>query len=415
MNFQTIIINEGNVRTDYFYPFSVLHPVWELRIGATRLFEKYLIQYPNINLNFYSPKRDILESFLIRFELDNKLNLNTNILTLDSNILPNFELFNFLETLEKLSNDKSYLFTFKDVIVGSFLGKDMLKSNINLSVITDYKSNIYDNSEIINISNITRLNYLWDSIYENRNAIDFDSKYFENIQDVKQYINLSIINEENVKIGKNVKILPGVVLDASEGVIIIDHNAIIMANAVIVGPAYIGKNTVIKIGAKIYEDTSIGNNCKVGGEVEASIIQSYSNKQHDGFLGHSFISEWVNLGADTNTSDLKNTYQNIKVLLNNEEIDTEKMFLGLLCGDHTKSAINTQFNTGTVAGVCGILVREGFLPRFIKSFSWGGKSDSPKYKLSKAIETAEIVLKRRNKTLNEIEKRLLSLEFDKTK
>ena len=121
---------------------------------------------------------------------------------------------------------------------------------------------------------------------------------------------------------------------------------------------------------KIYGKTSIGETCKIGGEVENSIVHAYSNKQHDGYLGHSYLCEWVNLGADTNTSDLKNTYGEIKVNLENKEINTHRIFLGLLCGDHTKAGINTMFTTGTVAGIAGILVNEWFLPNTIPSFSW---------------------------------------------
>jgi UDP-N-acetylglucosamine diphosphorylase/glucosamine-1-phosphate N-acetyltransferase len=186
-----------------------------------------------------------------------------------------------------------------------------------------------------------------------------------------------------------------------------------MSNTVIYGPCYIGKNSTIKPGAKIYPNTSIGEWCKVGGEVENSIFQAYSNKQHEGFLGHSFISEWVNLGADTNNSDLKNTYSNISMQLPHKLVNTNRIFLGLICGDHTKSGINSMFTTGTVSGLCGILVKEWFLPNYIKSYTWGGKTNSPIYKFEKAIETAKIVMLRRNKELCEEEIELLKLEYER--
>jgi UDP-N-acetylglucosamine diphosphorylase/glucosamine-1-phosphate N-acetyltransferase len=184
-----------------------------------------------------------------------------------------------------------------------------------------------------------------------------------------------------------------------------------MPQSTIYGSCYIGCNTTIKVGAKIFSKTSIGPWCKVGGENENAIIQSYSNKQHDGYLGHSYLCEWVNIGAGSNTSDLKNTYGNIKVQLREKEINTERMFMGLLCGDHTKSAINTAFTTGTTAGICGILVADGFLPNVIPSFAWRGTKGCSQYKIDKALETAQIVMQRRNKKLLPEEIELIEQEY----
>ncbi|MFA7626651.1 MAG: hypothetical protein WCZ17_06340, partial [Candidatus Kapaibacterium sp.] len=217
----------------------------------------------------------------------------------------------------------------------------------------------------------------------------------------------------DIRIGNNVKISPSVVIDASEGKVLIDDDVKIMPQATILGPCFIGKGTTVKIGAKIYGETSIGPMCKVGGEIENTIIHAFSNKQHEGFLGHSYIGEWVNLGADTNNSDLKNTYGEINMILPHKEVKSGRIFLGLMCGDHTKSGINTMFTTGTVAGTCAILVKEWFLPNFIKSFSWGGKSNSPAFRFHKAIETAKIVMQRRGKVLTEEEIELLRLEYER--
>ncbi|HRT68391.1 MAG TPA: glucose-1-phosphate thymidylyltransferase, partial [Bacteroidota bacterium] len=138
--------------------------------------------------------------------------------------------------------------------------------------------------------------------------------------------------------------------------------------------------------------------------------QSYANKQHDGFVGDSFISEWVNLGADTNTSNLKNNYAPIKIKIENEEINTGMMFLGLLCGDHTKSGINSMFNTGTICGISAMLVDEWYQPKFIPSFMWGGGKKSTIYEFDKAIETARVVMQRRGKILTDEEIHLMKKE-----
>jgi len=227
----------------------------------------------------------------------------------------------------------------------------------------------------------------------------------------KIYEGAIILNKDNVIIEEGAEIKPGVVLDAEEGPIYIGKNAKIMPNATIIGPAYIGDNTSIKIGAKIYENTSIGEYCKIGGEVEGSVIHSYSNKQHDGFLGHSYIMQWVNLGADTNNSDLKNNYGSVKVYINDKLIDSGSMFVGLFMGDHSKSSINTMFNTGSVIGVSCNIFGEGFPPKYVPSFCWGGKDTFTTYDIEKAIDVAKRVMKRRYKDFTEIEENLFRTTF----
>jgi UDP-N-acetylglucosamine diphosphorylase/glucosamine-1-phosphate N-acetyltransferase len=215
----------------------------------------------------------------------------------------------------------------------------------------------------------------------------------------KVYDGVHLLAKENITIEEGAIVKPGVVLDAESGPIVIGKNARIYPHATIEGPAYIGPGSLIKIGAKIYEDTSIGEMCKVGGEVEASIVHSHSNKQHDGFLGHAYLGMWVNLGADTNNSDLKNNYANVKVTINHEVIDTGSMFAGLIMGDHAKSGINTMFNTGTVVGVSCNVYGAGFPPKYIPSFAWGGGEGLVAYDLEKSIAVARRVMVRRKETL----------------
>ncbi len=212
----------------------------------------------------------------------------------------------------------------------------------------------------------------------------------------KIYPGASLIGRKNIFIGAGSVVKPGVVLDAEAGPIIIGKNVTIMPNAVIQGPASIGDGSTIKIGAKIYHGTSIGRQCKVGGEVEASILQSYANKQHDGFLGHSYLGSWVNLGADTNTSDLKNTYGTVKVEIDGAEVDSGEMFVGLTMGDHSKTGINVMFDTGTVVGVSCNIYGANLPPKFVPSFTWGERGSFVPYELEKCLETARRVMGRRN-------------------
>ncbi|MCK4572008.1 transferase, partial [candidate division WOR-3 bacterium] len=191
----------------------------------------------------------------------------------------------------------------------------------------------------------------------------------------------------------------GVLLDASNGPIYIDNHCVIRANTVIDGPAFIGEGCFIKCGSLI-DTVSIGKVSKLSGEIEASIFQGYSNKQHFGFLGHSFIGEWVNIGAGSTNSDLKNNYSPIRVNLSGKEYETGMQFLGLIMGDHCKTAINTSFNTGTIIGPFCNIFGFNFPPKYLPPFSWWGDYFS-EYKLEKAIDTAKIVMKRRDIEMDE--------------
>jgi UDP-N-acetylglucosamine diphosphorylase/glucosamine-1-phosphate N-acetyltransferase len=228
------------------------------------------------------------------------------------------------------------------------------------------------------------------------------------------YKGAHLLNNKEIHVGAGASIMPGVVLDAENGPIYIGGHAKIFPNAVVEGPAFIGDRTLIKVGAKIYENTSIGEVCKVGGEVEASIIHSHSNKQHDGFLGHSYLGMWCNLGADTNNSDLKNNYGTVRVVVNGVEIDSGSQFVGLTMGDHSKSGINTMFNTGTVVGVSSNVFGAGFPPKFIPSFSWGGSDGLEQYDIEKALDVARRVMTRRNVVLSTADEQMLRHVFDVT-
>jgi UDP-N-acetylglucosamine diphosphorylase/glucosamine-1-phosphate N-acetyltransferase len=206
-----------------------------------------------------------------------------------------------------------------------------------------------------------------------------------------------LINEKNIFVEEGAVIKSGAVLDADGGAIYISRNATVLPNVVLMNTIFLDENSVVKIGAKIYDNVSIGRFSKVGGEVEDSIIEQYANKQHDGFLGHSYLSSWCNLGADTNTSDLKNNYGNVRCTIGDKEHDTKMMFLGLLMAEHSKSGINTMFNTGTVVGVSSNIYGSGFPQKFIGSFQWGGaESGFVPFEFDKALQVAKAVMQRRN-------------------
>lgn len=219
---------------------------------------------------------------------------------------------------------------------------------------------------------------------------------------------------ERIFLGPGVTLHPGTVVLAQEGPVIIDEGATILPHTVIIGPAYIGRGSTVKAGAKIYPNTSIGPVCKVGGEVEGSVLHSYANKQHEGFLGHSYLGAWTNIGADTNSSDLKNTYGPIRMVLEGLEYDTGQRFLGLLMADHAKCGINTMFNTGTTVGVGANVFGADYPPKFIPSFSWGGAAGMAEYPLRKCAAVARTVMARRDVAMSPAEEQLLGDIFTAT-
>ena len=203
-------------------------------------------------------------------------------------------------------------------------------------------------------------------------------------------------------------------LNTKTGKIYIGKNAEVMEGCHLRGPIALCEDSKFNLGAKIYGATTIGPHCKVGGEVNNIIIFGYSNKGHDGFVGNSVIGEWCNLGADTNSSNLKNNYASVKLWNYKKKrfLDSGLQFAGLIMGDHSKTAINTQLNTGTVVGVAANIFKSGFPPNLISNFSWGGMKDDEKFKLEKAYEVAEKAMERRKIELTSADKKILEYIYN---
>ena len=206
-------------------------------------------------------------------------------------------------------------------------------------------------------------------------------------------------------------------INASSGPVYIGKDALIMEGCLIRGPFALCNDSVMKMGTKIYGPTTVGPFSKVGGEINNSVIFGYSSKGHEGYLGNSVIGEWCNLGADTNTSNLKNNYAEVKLWDYEKEsfAKTGLQFCGLMIGDHSKCGINTMFNTGTVVGVSANVFGSGFPRNFIPSFSWGGSSGFTTYITKKAFEVAEVVMNRRHIEVTDIDKSILEHVFEATK
>ncbi len=211
-------------------------------------------------------------------------------------------------------------------------------------------------------------------------------------------------------------ILHAAILNAENGPIYLGKNSQVQEGAIIRGPFALGEESIINMGGKMRADTTVGPFCKIGGEVSNSVLFGYSNKAHDGFLGNSVLGEWCNLGADTNTSNLKNNYDNVKLwsYSKNSLDEIGKPNCGLIMGDHSKSGINTMFNTGTVVGVSSNIFGTGYPRNFVSSFQWGGAAGFITYQFEKAVETAARVLARRNMVLDDVEIAILKNIFEQS-
>ena len=255
---------------------------------------------------------------------------------------------------------------------------------------------------------VKKIEYPWDIFSKNGDFLTDDFKLItRRRKSQKPDSSNTIIGKGDLFIEKDAKVF-GATLNTETGPIYIGKNAEVMEGAHIRGPFALCDNATVKMGAKIYGPTTVGPHCKVGGEINNVVFLGYSNKAHDGFLGNSVIGEWCNLGADTNSSNLKNTYDEVRVwnYPNQTFVSTGLQFCGLIMGDHSKCGINTMFNTGTVIGVSSNVFGPGFQRNFIPSFMWGGTSGFKPYNIDKAMTVASKVMRRRNKEFTDADKKI---------
>ena len=257
----------------------------------------------------------------------------------------------------------------------------------------------------------------WDIFVHNAEAMETDFRLLTRGR-MSMPINGSnkLIEADNIFVEEGAKI-DCAILNASEGPIYIGKYCHIMEGSMIRGPFAILDHASVKMGAKIYGPTTIGPHCKIGGEVNNAVFFGFSNKAHDGFIGNSVIGQWCNLGADTNSSNLKNNYTEVKLWSYPEGkfAKTGRQFVGLIMGDHSKCGINTMFNTGTVVGVSANIYGDGYQRNFIPSFSWGGKQNMTTYTFEDALDTMDRVMARRDKYLNETERNIYAHIYEETK
>jgi len=387
-----------------FHPLTLTRPVYDLRVGIFTLAEKwkYSLSLPE-ELN--GPLREHLKGV---FEEPEMTGNEDAAVWINPRFIPDGELIDQIRNLSL--NDA--LFCEEQLIAAHVdlpTHKLWMQKGIDASKLT--KQKLKPDGFII-------LKNIWELFQINGDEIEKDIKLSKKIAygDEDIFPQTIFDKPENIYIEEGAVIEPGAMLLAAKGSIYIGKNAHIMANSIIRGPSAICEKSVVKMGARIYEDTTIGPVCKVGGEIANTIFHSFSNKAHDGYTGNSVFGQWCNLGADTNTSNLKNNYSTVKVTDWNsgKELDTGQQFIGTIMGDHSKTGINSMLNTGTLCGVCCNLFSDGYPPKFVPSFSWVSDHNIVPYHFEKAVEAMGKMMERRSVPLTPAYYRMMKAIFEST-
>ncbi len=373
-------------------PFAYTRPVADIRVGILTIREKW---EKLLNTKTSTLTEDYLS---IKYPL---IKGEKNML-INGSVLPTVALVEEIISLkpgETLSRD--------DQVIAMFLDAD----DVDMAGDVDSTEDIVSQQEFIQIKNT------WDIFYYNGRTIVSDFELLTKGRKSQPVSKTNFINGDTslifIEEGASVEFA---FLNTKQGPIYIGKDAEVMEGAKIKGPFALCEHATVKMDAKIYAGTTVGPHSKAGGELNNVVIFGYSNKGHDGFMGHSVMGEWCNIGADTNTSNLKNTYDNVRLWSYPEEsfVNTGLQFCGLMLGDHSKCGINTMFNTGTVVGVSANIFGSGYQRNFIPSFSWGGTQGFQTFKLNRAFKVAEAMMKRRGIEFDQVEKDILTHVFEET-
>ncbi|TXG35259.1 GlmU family protein [Seonamhaeicola maritimus] len=383
------ILFDGPSRNNLL-PFTYTRPVADIRVGIFTIREKW---ETFLDTTTTTVTEDYLSDKFPMVEMDENVMVNASY-------LPNLELVEMIKTLV----EDQAIFKGEDVIA-FFANKGQEDIDLNTYTALEFEG------ECLKIENT------WDIFSKNGVAIQEDFELITKDRNSQPIPEMTVaFHSENIFIEEGAK-LPLCSLNAENGPIYIGRNTEIMEGSMIRGPFALCDNAIVKMSSKIYGPTTIGPFSKVGGEIDNSVIFGYSSKGHDGFLGNSVLGEWCNLGADSNTSNLKNNYAEVRLWDYQTEgfAKTGLQFCGLMMGDHSKCGINTMFNTGTVVGVSANIFGSGFPRNFVPSFSWGGKSGFTTFLTRKAFEVTKVVMQRRGVEFTNQEKEILEYVFEETK
>ncbi len=383
------ILFDGSVRNQLL-PFTYTRPVADIRVGILTIREKWesYLGYTTTTIT-----EDYLSQKYPMVELEQNVLINASFLPTP----------NLVKIVQSLGENQAIFYQDEPLAFFTTEGQEV----------------DFDTFDVIeySVDDVIRIEHTWDIFKKNGEAIQQDFDLLTADRDSQAIPETTVaFNASKIFIEEGAK-LPLCSLNAENGPIYIGKNAEIMEGSMIRGPFALCESATVKMSAKIYGPTTIGPHTKVGGEVNNCVIFGYSNKGHDGFLGNSVLGEWCNLGADTNNSNLKNNYAEVRLW----DYETERFaktglqFCGLLMGDHSKCGINTMFNTGTVVGVSANIFGSGFPRNFIPSFSWGGSAGMTTYKTNKAFEVAKVVMARRDVEFTEEEAQILEHVFEESK
>jgi UDP-N-acetylglucosamine diphosphorylase/glucosamine-1-phosphate N-acetyltransferase len=376
-------------------PLTFTRPVAELRVGILTIREKWN-HYLSGQVNGWLTENYLASKFPV--------NASTENLLINGSVLPSEHLVAEIKALPVNSRLLN-----AGITVAFKLSGEMMEGIKSFDQIHTEKT-------LSSTALIQKITHPWDIFSMNDLAIKAD---FEQLTAGRKSQQLSatnkVIGEWPVFLEEGAK-AEFSFINTTNGPVYLGKSAEVMEGCMIRGPFSLGDHAQLKMGAKIYGPTTIGPHCKVGGELNNSVLLGFSNKAHDGFLGNSVIGEWCNIGADSNNSNLKNNYSTVKMWSYKEEgfISTGLQFCGLVMGDHSKCSINTMFNTGTVVGVSANVFGTGFPPKFIPSFSWGGSEGFTTFRVEEAIGVAQRVFERRNLQFDQTEQQVFKHLFDHT-
>lgn len=383
-----ILFDDPVIRTDLL-PFTYTRPSAKIRVGILTIAEKWETRL-KARVSFLT-ETYLQEKFLLQSSHDNLL--------INGAVCPDEKLIEAIEQLEQ-----GQALVQNDLVIAARRQNPKLPDR-ETSARIDFPGEItiIDKVWKIFLQNAAQLRIDFKLITEGRKSAPVKDKH------------TAIYGEENLFVEEGVYIRAAVI-NAEQGPVYLGKNSVIQEGALIRGSFALCEGGHINMGAKIRGDTTIGPFSKVGGEVSTTVIFGYTNKSHDGFLGCSVIGEWCNLGADSNTSNLKNNYDTIKIWSHSSEsfVDTGLQFCGLMMGDHSKCAINTMFNTATLVDVSSNIFGEGFPKNYIPSFAWGGSGGFTTYQIDKALDTAVRVMARRKVEMDDIERDILKHIFQST-
>ncbi len=374
-------------------PLTFTRPVCEIRTGILTIREKWEI--------FLQAKA----SFLTRPYLQTKfaLHMEDDNMLINGSVLPDGSLLNEIRNLPAGTS--------------LYAGNTLVAVRLDRDEATAFDMGKYQHADRVTLSiSPIVIAHSWDIFTMNGQALAADFQLItKNRESAEPSSTNIVLRPENVFIEGDARI-EGAILNAYTGPIYVGAHAEIMEGSAVRGPFAMGEHSTLKMGAKIYGPTTIGPFTRAGGEIKNAVIFGNSNKGHEGFLGDSVLGEWCNIGADSNNSNLKNNYTEVKLWNYREEkyVSTGLQFCGLIMGDHSKCGINTMFNTGTVVGVYANIYGAGFPPNFVPSFSWGGPASFTTYQIDKAFEVAAEVMKRRERPFEQTDKDILTAVFEMT-